>query len=85
MKIHICVVCGKEFESSLGYHKTCSKECSKINAKTYVDRKERYIKSEGYDKKHNDFIEINDKAKSLGMSYGEYVAAAYMRQKRGAV
>ena len=75
-----CIVCGKEFDAVKSFGKfpiTCGDECFKENLRR--KRIEYYAKNKNTNKNtkkktnHNDFVEINDKAHALGMSYGQYV------------
>ena len=72
-----CIICGKEFDAIKSYGKfpkTCGAECSNENFKRKAKEYRNKTKNAKKKSNHNDFVDINDKAHELGMSYGQYVA-----------
>ena len=82
----ICVICGKEFEPH-GHQITCGKECSTINKKMkkrksdklYKER-QRIIRSRKTSNTTG-IVDMNNKARELGMSYGQYKAAEFLKRQ----
>ena len=82
----ICVICGKEFEPH-GTQITCGKECSIINKKMkkrksdklYKER-QRIIRSRKTSNTTG-IVDMNNKARELGMSYGQYSAILMMQKE----
>ena len=83
----ICVICGKEFEPH-GTAITCGKECSIINKKMkqrksdklYNERK-RIIRGRKTSNTTG-IVDMNNKARELGISYGQYSAMLMMQKDR---
>ena len=77
-----CPICGKQFMARCGRQKYCSKDCrEKLERETrksnredalYRERNKDNIKRAN--KRRNELIRINDKAKKEGLTYGQYVA-----------
>ena len=63
-----CVVCGRRIPELSLRRKTCSKYCYRRAKSGYTP----YIDYEG--PPYDDLTEIQKKAQSLGLSYGQYVA-----------
>lgn len=63
-----CIVCGKEFKVTKDHRCYCSTDC-KFKQKRYIGKKKHKTITT-----FESISEINKKALSLGMSYGEYVA-----------
>lgn len=82
----ICVICGKEFEPH-GPAITCGKECSIINKKMkqrkrYKLYKERQRIIRGRKTSNTTgIVDMNNKARELGMSYGQYSAMLMMQKE----
>ena len=82
MVIKQCECCGEKFPASRRSVKYCSDTCRKRqaaerNKSSYNDRQEK--KSE---KKPDRIVEINRLAREAGLSYGQYVAREYLKNKR---
>ena len=83
----LCVICGKEFEPH-GTAITCGKECSIINKKMkqrksdklYNERK-RIIRGRKTSNTTG-IVDMNNKARELGISYGQYSAMLMMQKDR---
>lgn len=69
-----CELCGRKYIASTKAQRFCSHSCAS---------RSRWIITKCREKGRID--EINAKARSLGMSYGQYVAAEYMRSKESGV
>ena len=67
-----CLNCGKEFVKSKPYQLYCNPKCRGLTS---------YKKRKGGNKQ--EIIDINKKAKELGMSYGQYVALQYTKFIKG--
>lgn len=78
----ICVQCGKEFEPNHPAKVTCSPMCQKKRDREITRScgytKKKKIKKDASNSKQ--IIDINAKAKEMGMTYGQYVA--YMEGKK---
>lgn len=66
----ICPICGKEFAGDT--ERFCSLKCARISSDTEEIYKER--PGERRQGKMSKISEINQRARELGMSYGNYVA-----------
>ena len=83
----ICVICGKEFEPH-GPKITCGKECSIINKKMKKEKsdklyRERQMIIRGRKTSNTTgIVDMNNKARELGMSYGQYSAMLMMQKER---
>ena len=80
--IRNCVVCGKEFdtmERGTSRALTCSEECRINNRNNKALEYRKKIKGlsaptkKSIKKKHDAFVDINEKAHALGLTYGQYV------------
>ena len=75
-----CVICGKEYITSIYNSKYCSEECkmqgiralNKINDR--AKRERRMAERVARENSHKPLIDIAVEAKKAGMSYGQYVA-----------
>ena len=85
-----CQICGARFYS-LRSQKYCGQECAKEGNRRIVKENQRLMKesnlakrgeSEPRKKRKSQLSSINNKAKEMGMSYGQYQAMLY-RQKMG--
>lgn len=87
-----CEVCGKDFETTKGNKKYCGRECAEIaraqkqrewkqlqKKQGYFRAKEEQVKAEQRKVNAQRIVEIDKKARKLGMSYGKYVAMMRMR------
>lgn len=75
----ICAECGAEFETNNRNKLTCSSTCAakrSANNKKYYQRR---AKTEG--KKKEKLAEIAKQAKQVGLSYGQYVAQQYIKER----
>ena len=85
----ICVICGKEFAPH-GAAVTCGKECSLINKKenrkirNKLFREKQKIMKGRKASNTQDIVDMNKKARELGMSYGQYSAMLMMRKENNA-
>lgn len=85
----ICVICGKEFEPH-GSAITCGKECSIINKKIKKRKRNKLYKERQRiirrinTSNNTCIVEMNKKARELGMSYGQYSAMLMMRKENKA-
>ncbi len=86
-EIGVCIICGKEFEKRRADHRFCSVECRRANEKVAVkgrtakhkEKKKQEMIKEAVrlakkSENHDAIADIAIKARSLGMSYGQYVA-----------
>ena len=69
-----CEHCGRKYIASTKAQRFCSHSCAS---------RSRWITKKCREKGRIDVI--NAKARSLGMSYGQYVATEYMRSKESGV
>lgn len=80
---YICVVCGREYHPANSLKVTCSPQCQTIRSKQLARENMRTIRQAQKNKRNrNTFkatVEINARAREMGMSYGQYVA--YMEGK----
>lgn len=74
--IRICLNCGKDFVSDHALKVCCSRECQHERDKRKINENNRSIrqKSKAIRSTEKQIIDINAKARALGMSYGQYVA-----------
>jgi hypothetical protein len=73
----ICVTCGKEFAPSHSIKVCCSPECQKERGRQMAKEAWRSTKQTRAKKPKStekQIIDINAKAKAMGMTYGQYVA-----------
>lgn len=75
-----CIGCGKQFTVNARNQHYCSVECreyerKKRHAQMYKKKKntEKGKKSGGKEKHMGELASFNDKAKKLGLSYGQYM------------
>jgi len=72
-----CIICGKEFSPFRISVMMCSPECRKKRAK------ERYQESraekERAEMRRESLVQINEKARAAGMSYGKYMLQMQMK------
>ena len=89
-KGRVCPICDASFYS-LRSQKYCGQECAKEGNRRIVKENQRLLKeskllkrgnSEKPKKRKSQLSAINNKAKEMGMSYGQYQAMLY-RQKMG--
>lgn len=73
----ICATCGKEFAPNHPAKVCCSPGCQKERdrevARLYWNKKKSPVENQPVDKAQA-IIDINAKAKEMGMTYGQYVA-----------
>ncbi len=67
-----CIVCGKKFEAKSHFANVCSEKCRKVR-RAEIDRNSR-LKRKKTKKKMSELSRINEEARALHMSYGQYVA-----------
>ena len=78
----ICVICGKEFEPH-GPAITCGKQCSIINKRKndkLYKKRQRIIRGRKTSNTTG-IVDMNNKARELGMSYGQYSAMLMMQKE----
>lgn len=80
----LCAICNTIFETNSWKSKYCSAVCKN---KAKLLREKRYnslfdfkYNSEGTKKRENHIIELNEKAKSLGLTYGQYMGIEYAKK-----
>ena len=79
----LCAVCGKEFEPNHPQKVCCSPECQikRDREKVKSFRKTAAKKPKPRDM-HKEAVEINAKAREMGMSWGQYMAYLKMEEER---
>jgi hypothetical protein len=71
----ICAICGKEFAPNHPAKMCCSPECQRERDRDLVRSKRKYKGTKQKNKSSEEqIIDINAKAKAMGLSYGQYVA-----------
>lgn len=79
-----CAVCGKTFYRTLPTVKGmfCSEECKRYHRNTYARQREKEEKQKRKNekKKSKHLDEEIDKARELGLSYGQYKARKYIEE-----
>lgn len=81
--VKICATCGKEFSPNHPSKVCCSPECQKIREREMAKASWKSSKLVAQKKPvsaEKEIIDINAKAKEMGMTYGQYVA--YMEGKK---
>ncbi len=79
-----CVVCGKTYKPNANVQKACSPECKKVLRRSY-QKKNRAIKNELQARskrlQHTDVAKVETIARKCNMSYGQWVAMQYTKNK----
>lgn len=74
MELHICKICGSEFETRYKQSEYCSEYCRKEAARR---REASRVRIGRWHKRKADYFSIDDivkQATALGLSYGKYVS-----------
>lgn len=81
--IKACEICGKEFTAGRKNAKFCSKECYKVGN---CERTKQKQHEKGEEKRKNaekmPIWKINEEARKMGLSYGQYKARIYREVTR---
>jgi len=74
--MRICVTCCKEFTTNNPAKVCCSPECQRVRDRklTKQNRMSTKLREQKIKSSEKDIIDINAKAKAMGLSYGQYVA-----------
>lgn len=88
---HICVKCGKEFQSHSPLSKYCSYECKRETENARIRKydhaevsKPRIVLQPVTEPEETETIsKIAKKASDMNMSYGQYMAMEYVRKEQG--
>lgn len=75
--IKICATCGKNFSPNHSSKVCCSTECQRIRERKMVRESLKSARQNSTNKPKStekQIIDINAKAKEMGMTYGQYVA-----------
>lgn len=71
-----CKICGKPFVSTSHLARLCGDECRKISQREVAAIAQNKVRKdrEKLRLNHNSIVDINTKARQLGLSYGQYIA-----------
>ena len=67
-----CIGCGKQFTVNARNQHYCSVECREYERKK-TQKKEKRMEEKKKEKHMGELANFNDKAKKLGLSYGQYM------------
>ena len=74
--IKICATCGKEFSANHPAKVCCSPDCQRVRERELAKAswKKEALREKKIKSSEKAIIDINAKAKAMGLSYGQYVA-----------
>ena len=95
-KTKVCAFCGKTFVCNTNCQRYCSKECNRLNQNAMKSKwygapemeknykEQQALTAREYRKRVRKsravLVDINEKAREAGMTYGQYVAQMEMRK-----